>query len=113
LEQHRAADFESGFIAESPAKMRRLQQYFAAVQGTSAYPPVHCNAPEFSAVVGVRGTVQPCFFIAGPKSAANDGDLEHVLNQPEMIDLRNSIRAGQRAECVGCVCSLYRETLEP
>jgi len=113
LEQHRAADFESGFIAESPAKMRRLQQYFAAVLGTSAYPPVRCNAPEFSAVVGVRGTVQPCFFIAGPASAANDVDLEHVLNQPEMIDLRNSIRAGQRAECVGCVCSLYRETLQP
>jgi Fe-coproporphyrin III synthase len=113
LEQQRAADFESGFIAESPAKMRRLQQYFAAVQGESAYPPVRCNAPEFSAVVGVRGTVQPCFFIGGPAKAATAGDLESVLNQPEMIDLRNSIRAGQRAECVSCVCSLYRESLMP
>lgn len=113
LEQHWTSDFESGFIAESPAKMRRMQQYFAAVQGKSAYPPVRCNAPEFSAVVGVKGTVQPCFFIAGPANAANDGGLESQLNQPEMIDLRASIRAGQRAECVGCVCSLYRESLMP
>jgi Fe-coproporphyrin III synthase len=113
LEQHRAADFESGFIAESPAKLRRLQQYFAAVRGESAYPPVRCNAPEFSAVIGVKGTVQPCFFIAGPASAANDSDLESALNQPDMIDLRNSIRAGRRAECVSCVCSLYRESLMP
>jgi hypothetical protein len=57
--------------------------------------------------------VQPCFFIGGPAKAATAGDLESVLNQPEMIDLRNSIRAGQRAECVSCVCSLYRESLMP
>src|SRR3569833_4648084 len=80
LEQHRAADFESGFIAESPAKMRQQQQNNAAVQGTSAYPPVRCNAPEFSAVVGVSGTVQPCFFIAGPKRGAYGGELERVVN---------------------------------
>ena len=33
LEERRPADFASGFIAESPAKLRRLQQYFAAVLG--------------------------------------------------------------------------------
>ena len=41
--------------------------------------------------------------------AANDGDLESALNQEAMVALRSSIRAGERAECVGCVCSLYRE----
>jgi MoaA/NifB/PqqE/SkfB family radical SAM enzyme len=115
LEARHAPDFESRFIAESPAKLRRLQQYFAAVQGRAPYPAVRCNAPEFSAVVGVKGAVQPCFFIAGPAEAANDGDLanvsdlERVLNQPAMMELRHSIRAGKRRECVGCVCSLYRE----
>jgi MoaA/NifB/PqqE/SkfB family radical SAM enzyme len=113
LEQHRSADFESGFIAESPAKLRRLQQYFAAVLGTAPYPPIRCNAPEFSAVVGVSGAVQPCFFIPGPGTSAADGDLGRVLDQPEMVALRKSIRAGQRAECVSCVCSLYRESLTP
>ena len=113
LEACRAADFESRFIAETPAKLRRLQQYFAAVQGRAPYPAVRCNAPEFSAVVGVKGAVQPCFFIAGPAPAmdraANDSDLESVLNRPAMVELRERIRAGERPECVGCVCSLYRE----
>jgi len=109
LEEHREADFGTGFIAENPAKLRRLHQYFAAVQGGAAYPQVRCNAPEFSAVVGVNGAVQPCFFISGPARAANDGDLESALNQEAMVALRSSIRAGERAECVGCVCSLYRE----
>jgi Fe-coproporphyrin III synthase len=102
-------DFASGFIAESPAKLRRLQQYFAAIHGKQAYPAVRCNAPEFSAVVGVKGTVQPCFFISGPPQAACDSDLESVLNRDAMAALRRSIRAGERTECVGCVCSLYRE----
>lgn len=109
LEVRGAADFASGFIAESPAKLRRLQQYFAAVMGRAPYPAVRCNAPELSAVVGVKGAVQPCFFIAGPAQAANDSDLESVLNQPAMVRLRDSIRAGERPECVGCVCSLYRD----
>jgi MoaA/NifB/PqqE/SkfB family radical SAM enzyme len=109
LEAHRAVDFDSGFIAESPAKLRRLKQYFSAVQGRAAYPVVRCNAPEFSAVVGVNGAVQPCFFISGPAAAGHDSDLENILNQDAMMALRQSIRAGERAECVGCVCSLYRE----
>jgi Fe-coproporphyrin III synthase len=109
LVEHRSQDFASGFIAESPAKLRRLQHYFAAIHGRRPYPAVRCNAPEFSAVVGVQGTVQPCFFISGPPQAAYDSDLESVLNRDAMVALRQSIRAGERAECVSCVCSLYRE----
>ncbi|MDB6092031.1 MAG: Radical domain protein, partial [Gammaproteobacteria bacterium] len=55
LETAHAEDFRSGFIAESPQKLRRILQYFAALHGQGAYPPVRCNAPEFSAVVGVKG----------------------------------------------------------
>jgi Fe-coproporphyrin III synthase len=109
LAQVRSGDFDSGFIAESPAKLRRLEQYFAALHGRAEYPPVRCNAPEFSAVIGVQGAVQPCFFISGPPQAANECDLDSVLNGDAMVALRRSIRAGERPECVGCVCSLYRE----
>ncbi len=104
-----AADFLSGFILESPAKLRRMQQYFAALLGRAPFPPVRCNAPEFSAVVGVRGAVQPCFFIPGPSPATAGEDLEELLNRQAMLELRRSIRAGERAECISCVCSLYRE----
>jgi hypothetical protein len=104
-----AADFRSRFIAQSPAKLRQLRQYFAAVCGAAAYPPVRCNAPEFSAVIGVNGAVQPCFFISGPPGARVDGDVDSVLNSETMIALRGSIRTGERPECARCVCSSYRD----
>lgn len=69
LEREHGAHFRSGFIAESPAKLRRLLQYFTALRGRGAFPQVRCNAPEFSAVITASGHVQPCFFIAGPPDA--------------------------------------------
>jgi Fe-coproporphyrin III synthase len=113
LEREHAADFESGFIAESPRKMRNILAYFAAVCGAGEPPPVRCNAPEFSAVINARGLVSPCFFIPGPKDAAVSGDLESVLNGDSMIALRSAIRAGQRPECSKCVCSLWRAPTGP
>jgi Fe-coproporphyrin III synthase len=107
MELEHAEDFRSGFIAESPAKLRRLQQYFAAIHGMGGYPSVRCNAPEFSAVIGATGSVQPCFFISGP-SGARLPDLPGVLNGAGMMDLRRAIRMGERHECKTCVCSLWR-----
>jgi Fe-coproporphyrin III synthase len=108
LESEHAADFRSGFIAESPQKLRRLLQYFAAVGGVGAFPPVRCNAPEFSAVVGVNGRVQPCFFIQGPTEAVAHPDLESSLNSAAMMVLRSDIREQKRPECATCVCSMWR-----
>lgn len=108
LERTRPETFSSGFIAESPAKLRRILQYFSAVCGREAYPPVRCNAPEFSAVVDARGRVSPCFFIGGPGDAFADGGLDEALNRDSMMALRASIRAGGRRECTTCVCSMWR-----
>jgi Fe-coproporphyrin III synthase len=108
LERAHAADFESGFIAESPRKLERILLYFRAVCGLGPYPPVRCNAPEFSAVIGVRGRAQPCFFIPGP--AADEGaDLLEQLNGAPMRALRADIRAARRAECSTCVCTMWRD----
>ncbi len=115
MERECAADFRSGFIAESPAKLRRILQYFGALHGKAPYPSVRCNAPEFSAVIGASGRVQPCFFISGPAEAAlRDGgaspdDFSSALNGARMRALRTSIRAGERAECKTCVCSMWRD----
>jgi Fe-coproporphyrin III synthase len=110
LAHESAAEFQSGFIAESPRKLQRLHQYFAAVCGVAPYPPVRCNAPEFSAVVGVRGEVRPCFFIPGsPGAQLGAGvDLATALNSGGMPQLRSAIRQGARAECSACVCPLWR-----
>jgi MoaA/NifB/PqqE/SkfB family radical SAM enzyme len=115
-ERDQLEDFRSGFIAESPQKLRRLYQYFAAIQGRGPYPPVRCNAPEFSAVIGATGRVQPCFFIAGPRDSQLTGagtemenGLASVLNGDSMTELRAAIRDGRRAECKTCVCSMWRD----
>jgi Fe-coproporphyrin III synthase len=116
MQRDRLEDFRSDFIAESPQKLRRIGQYFAAIHGLAPYPPVRCNAPEFSAVIGATGQVQPCFFIQGPSSARlvggpSDFDygLEQVLHRADMTDLRSAIRDGARSECKTCVCSMWRD----
>ncbi len=106
LERSEADAFASGFIAESPQKLRRLLQYFTALQGRGPYPPVRCNAPEFSAVVEAGGRVRPCFFIPGP---AVSGDLQTALDSVPMKALRADIRRGARPECATCVCSMWRD----
>jgi MoaA/NifB/PqqE/SkfB family radical SAM enzyme len=108
VERDHQDDFRSGFIAESPDKLRRLLQYFGAVSGAGEFPAVRCNAPEFSAVLGVGGRVQPCFFIQGPVSDAGHPDLESALNSVAMEGLRADIREQRRPECARCVCSMWR-----
>lgn len=109
LEAQHAEDFDSGFIAESPAKLRHLRDYFAALHGLAEFPPVRCNAPEFSAVVDTDGRVAPCFFIPGPVDAPRAPNLIDALNSESGTELRRAIRDGERRECNTCVCSMWRE----
>jgi MoaA/NifB/PqqE/SkfB family radical SAM enzyme len=112
MEVQHAESFRSGFIAESPRKLRRILQYFSALCGREAFPPVRCNAPEFSAVIGANGRVQPCFFIPGPPDGDAWDDFRAALDSDGMAALRDQIRAGRRPECGTCVCSMWRE-LDP
>ncbi len=109
MEREYAGEFARGFVAEDPAKMRRLCAYFAALAGKGAFPPVRCNAPEFSAVLAVDGRLSPCFFIRGPAPGDAVRDLAVALDSAEMTALRADIRAGVRTECARCVCSLWRD----
>jgi Fe-coproporphyrin III synthase len=109
MERDYAAEFRSGFIAESPPKLRRILEYFGALLGRGVYPEVRCNAPEFSAVVDARGGVQPCYFIQGPQPASGGEGLRARLESGPMSKLRADIRSGKRAECKTCVCSMWRE----
>lgn len=102
-------DFRSGFIAESPRKLRRILQYFAAVHGLGSFPAVRCNAPEFSTVVNATGQVQPCFFISGPSNLSSNHGLARALDDGAMRELRSAIAAGERRECKTCVCSMWRD----
>jgi MoaA/NifB/PqqE/SkfB family radical SAM enzyme len=109
LESAHAADFRSGFIAESPAKLRRIRDYFAALCGLGEFPPVRCNAPEFSAVIDAEGRVAPCHFISAPALAPRAPELRAALTSGPSTALRAAIRARQRPECERCVCSMWRD----
>lgn len=107
LERDHAADFASGLIAESPAKLRLLYAYFAAAHGLADFPPPRCNAPQLSVVVEVDGRLRPCYFLPSGGSVAEQ-PLSRALNDPALRALRRAYRGGERAECARCVCPLYR-----
>ena len=46
-----ADDFTSGFIAESPEKLRRIPRYFRALNDQGDFPQTICNAPWVSTVI--------------------------------------------------------------
>lgn len=111
LEAERAADFASGFIAESPAKLRRrLFQYFAALLGQGDFFPNDCNAPWVSTVIETDGTVRPCFFQPPLGNVHAEGSLEAVLNSPEALRWRRGLDTRRDAICRKCVCSLALRT---
>jgi len=55
-------DIESGFVADSAAKLRWIVRYYAALVDGVACPPLACNAPYTSIVVEADGSVRPCYF---------------------------------------------------
>ena len=100
-----AADFERGFIVESPEKLRRIHRHYAALCGEAEFPPVRCNAPWVSAVVEADGTVRPCFFHE-PLGNVRDAPLRTVLDSPEAVAFRRDLDTATDPICRGCVCSL-------
>jgi Fe-coproporphyrin III synthase len=104
-----ADDFASGRIAESPAKLRRMIEYFTAVAGEGEFPGTRCNAPHISTVIEVDGRLRPCYFLPTYGKLARDGMiLKDAVNVQEARDMRAAYRSGQRPECERCVCPLYK-----
>ena len=99
-----ASDFASGFVAESPDKLRRLPRYYAALNGAGRFPAVSCNAPWISVVVEANGAVRPCFF---------HGSIGNVRQAPigaivarNLRAFRESFDVGANPICARCVCAL-------
>ncbi|RMF51592.1 MAG: radical SAM protein [Chloroflexota bacterium] len=107
LEREHAADFASGLIAESPAKLRTLYAFFASAHGLARFPAPRCNAPQLSVVVETDGRLRPCYFLPSGGSVAEQ-PLAQALNSSTLRALRRAVRHGERAECGRCVCPLYR-----
>lgn len=100
----RAVEFWSGFIAESPDRLRRLPQYYAAHLGEAPFPANRCNAPSVSVVVEADGTVRPCFFHE-PVGNLRQHSLEQLVSR-ELAAFRAAWRPSSDAICERCVCTL-------
>jgi Fe-coproporphyrin III synthase len=99
-----AAEFASGFIAESPEKLERLPQYYAALAGDGPFPPVACNAPWMSIVVEGDGAVRPCFFHDRIGNIRNERLAEIVGER--LTAFRAALEVSTNPVCERCVCSM-------
>ena len=96
--------FRSGFIAESPDKLRRLPAYYAALRGEGTFPRVSCNAPWVSAVVEANGAVRPCFFHP-PIGNVREASLDRILRE-DLPRFRRKLSVVKDPLCERCVCSI-------
>lgn len=101
-----APDFDSGYVAENPTKMRRLPRYFAAINSAGDYPETVCNAPWVSSVIETNGDVRPCFFHASYGNI-HEQPLEEILNSPAAIEFRRNLDVKTNPICRKCVCTLH------
>ena len=101
-----AEEFRSGFIQESPEKMRRIVKHFRCALGEAEAVAPKCNAPWVSAVVESDGTVRPCFFHPGIGNFYNQ-PLAEIVNGEAALRIRSGLDIETNATCRRCVCSLY------
>ena len=98
-------DILSKYIAESPAKLRRIVRRFKEHLGDFAPIAPQCNAPWVSAVIEVDGSVRPCFFHEKIGNLTGS-TLEQVINGDVARRFRASLDVEADAICRKCVCSL-------
>lgn len=100
-----ALDFNTQFIAESPAKIKAIYQYYAAFYGLNDFPFKKCNAPWVSTVIEADGNVRPCFFHDAIGNI-HEQPLNEILNNKNGVGFRQSLDMSKNPTCVRCVCSL-------
>ncbi len=97
----------AGFIAESPAKLRRIAQHFRAQLGLVSFVAPKCNAPWVSAVIEADGNVRPCFFHPALGNIHHE-PLDEIINGDVARAFRGELNVESNPVCQKCVCSLYR-----
>jgi MoaA/NifB/PqqE/SkfB family radical SAM enzyme len=97
--------YDSGFIAESPKKIKNIAQYYLAINGASDFQKPVCNAPWVSAVIESNGDVMPCFFHK-PYGNIFNAEFSEIINSAEAIAFRKELVMSEDPICKKCVCSL-------
>jgi Fe-coproporphyrin III synthase len=97
---------DSGFIVETPEKLRRIVSYFRAQLGREKHVAPRCNAPWISAVIDASGQVRPCFFHE-PIGNIHNSTLSEIVNGPAALQFRSQLDIANNPICRSCVCSLH------
>jgi Fe-coproporphyrin III synthase len=100
------ADLDSGFVVESPAKLRRIVNHFRAHLGQAQDVAPRCNAPWVSAVIEASGDVRPCFFHSSFGNV-HHRTLHEIVNGPDALKFRANLDVATNPICQRCVCSLH------
>ncbi len=108
----RSEQIHSGYIAESPAKLRRIVSHFKAHLGLDVPRAPECNAPWVSAVIEADGAVRPCFFHR-PVGNIHEASLEQGVNGDAALLFRQSLDVAKNPICQRCVCSLKYDAATP
>lgn len=98
-------DFAMRYIAESPEKIYKIYQYYAAFYGLNDFPYKKCNAPWVSTVIEADGSVRPCFFHEAYGNIKTTA-LEKIVNGAAAINFRKQLNMDTNETCVKCVCYL-------
>ena len=106
------ADLDSGFVVETPGKLRRIVRHFRAYLGQAQNVAPHCNAPWVSAVIEATGDVRPCFFHPAFGNIHTQA-LPDILNGPEALRFRANLDVASNPICQRCVCSLHISRTDP
>jgi Fe-coproporphyrin III synthase len=105
IDEHHG-DLESGFVVETPEKLRRIVQHFRAHVDQAENVAPRCNAPWVSAVIEATGDVRPCFFHPVLGNIHRQGFTD-IINSPEALHFRSTLDVMRNEICRRCVCSLY------
>jgi MoaA/NifB/PqqE/SkfB family radical SAM enzyme len=107
LEQQIGKLVDDSFVIDRPEHLHRIVRHFRAHLALEPFEAPRCNAPWVSAVMGIDGSVRPCFFHPPVGSIATQ-HLDDALNAPRARDFRASLDIASNPTCQRCVCSLYR-----
>jgi Fe-coproporphyrin III synthase len=94
------------FVIDRPQHLQRIVRHFRAQLGLEPFEAPKCNAPWVSAVMGIDGSLRPCFFHPPVGSIAKQS-LDEALNAPRARAFRTSLDIAGNPVCQRCVCSLH------
>lgn len=103
------AEILTGYVAETPDKLRRIVTHFKALLGHAQHESPACNAPWVSAVIEADGAVRPCFFHPTIGNI-HQSSLEEIVNGEKAWTFRRNLEIADNPTCKRCVCSLNYPT---